>query len=743
MALKMGVKWCKSCKHLAYKEEWEEEDKKSKKDNTDRTAEVIKEMMNSIDRNIQVTVETPNNFEDKTLPILDIRCWVEPLPEMTTCTIKPRQKLLYSFFSKPMSSKLCMMKRSAIPEKMKEQTLSNDCVRRMKNVSEYAGQMERDRVTDEYASMLLRSGYSREKSKEVIIAGLLGYERIKKLEEQGKGRIHRSSGKSLHTKYKKKVVAKNTWYLSKKEKGEKEEEKSSNVAWRRSPPRRKNPNTKKNDLKKNQQVTDPRTVSVLFVPQTVGGELARRLKAAEEELSVLLKDKVKIVEQTGKTLKSVLVKADPSSAASCGRDKCVICLDEKQRGTCKVRSVTYQTSCQTCTGQGREAVYIGESSRSVYERSLEHLEDYKKQREESHMYTHAIEAHSMDEKPLFNIKVLKNHRSALYRQVHEAVLIAKHHPITLNSKIEYNRCLLPRLTVMMGRKNVEDTENVIVEEKPSEEEKTLELNNKRRKTEGPEKPPRQKKRKIEILKHKKISELLRSQVEKSPRKRKRSDEDDEKKADQTKVKTDPDSASVYREKTAQTNNKVDRGGKVAKADPHSTPKEMEKAKKKTDPSSAPEKFTSRTTPENKTPTTLAEKTSANSDYKAPTSRIQNTPFSSYFYRQKVIRNSNNIPMVPKGQKLQKLKQQKLPFTSSVPTETKNILPNFQPPDPATTAKFENPIHKTTSETATSTTEEKADHTTDQADPSSTSERNTNPKNTAHTPITAQLGRDPQ
>ena len=430
-AIKMGVRWCKCCKKLAYMKEWEEEDRKSNKDNTERTANIIKDMMNSIMKNIQVTVETPNNFDDKTLPILDIRCWVEPLQEEESLhqdNQQPRQKLLYSFFSKPMSSKLCMMKTSAIPEQMKIQTLSNDCIRRQKNVSELLGQEERDKVTDGYASMLIQSGYSKEKTREIITAGLLGYERIRKLEQKGKGRIHRNAAKSLSKKYKKKVIAKSTWYLSKKEKGEGEDNYSSEKAARTKSPPPSNKLGLRAKCGKNRDTaiatsTAEPTVSVLFIPYTVGGELARRLKAAEADLSKLLKDKVKIVEQTGQTMTSLLTKADPSTA-SCGREKCVVCKDEKQRGKCKARSVTYQTSCDTCSARGREAIYIGESARSVFERSLEHLEDFKKEKDSSHMFAHTTEAHSLEETPKFSIKVLKVHRSALYRQVHEAVMIA-------------------------------------------------------------------------------------------------------------------------------------------------------------------------------------------------------------------------------------------------------------------------------------------------------------------------------
>ena len=98
------------------------------------------------------------------------------------------------------------------------------------------------------------------------------------------------------------------------------------------------------------------------------------------------------------------------------------------------------------------------------------------------MFSHTTEAHSLEEKPNFNIKVLKIHRSALYRQVHEAVMIAKHQPVSLNSKLEYNRCLLPRLAVMLGQKNQEYIDrSEVAGEKPGEEEKTLAVDGKRKK----------------------------------------------------------------------------------------------------------------------------------------------------------------------------------------------------------------------------------------------------------------------
>ena len=116
----------------------------------------------------------------------------------------------------------------------------------------------------------------------------------------------------------------------------------------------------------------------------------------------------------------------------------------------------------------------------MYERGIEHQDDYRKEKDESHMISHAMESHSEEERPKFSLKVLKNHKSPLYRQVHEAILIAKYQPIALNSKMEYNRCLLPRLGVLMGEKRM-DEEKREEKKEDHQEEESLEENPKRKK----------------------------------------------------------------------------------------------------------------------------------------------------------------------------------------------------------------------------------------------------------------------
>ena len=71
------------------------------------------------------------------------------------------------------------------------------------------------------------------------------------------------------------------------------------------------------------------------------------------------------------------------------------------------------------------------------------------------MAKHAQLDHAdLEGKPVFTMKVVRSHYSALSRQIHEAVRIRRNEENILNSKGQYNRCQLPRLTVKMGDKDV-------------------------------------------------------------------------------------------------------------------------------------------------------------------------------------------------------------------------------------------------------------------------------------------------
>ena len=106
--------------------------------------------------------------------------------------------------------------------------------------------------------------------------------------------------------------------------------------------------------------------------------------------------------------------------------------------------------------------YIGESSRSAYERGYEHLDKLASLNSQSHMLRHMVMRHEGEEfeKVKWGMNVLSFKRTPFERQLEEAVLITResdNHEI-LNSKSEYNQCTLPRLVTRLG-----DTERELKE----------------------------------------------------------------------------------------------------------------------------------------------------------------------------------------------------------------------------------------------------------------------------------------
>ena len=96
--------------------------------------------------------------------------------------------------------------------------------------------------------------------------------------------------------------------------------------------------------------------------------------------------------------------------------------------------------------------YYGESHRSGGERQAKHAYDYRKKKKDSHMFKHLQEEHpgKEPEEIKFGMTVIKQHFTAFSRMVHEEIMIFLAGDKILNSKSMYNRCKIPRLSVMVG-----------------------------------------------------------------------------------------------------------------------------------------------------------------------------------------------------------------------------------------------------------------------------------------------------
>ena len=106
-----------------------------------------------------------------------------------------------------------------------------------------------------------------------------------------------------------------------------------------------------------------------------------------------------------------------------------------------------ETKDETEQGQIGEVLHSGS-----HWRGLLHMSDYFRKQENSHMWKHVSEAHPGEEPKdvKFGMSVVRQHFSAFSRQIFEAVLIFRAGDKVLNSKAEFNRSKVPRLSVMIN-----------------------------------------------------------------------------------------------------------------------------------------------------------------------------------------------------------------------------------------------------------------------------------------------------
>ena len=96
--------------------------------------------------------------------------------------------------------------------------------------------------------------------------------------------------------------------------------------------------------------------------------------------------------------------------------------------------------------------YFGKTALSSFERGLNHGNDLKAGKEDSHILKHKSIKHP-NEEVTFSMKIVKRHPTCFQRLCHESVLIEMNENCNiLNSKNSFNRAAIPRLAIMVSDK---------------------------------------------------------------------------------------------------------------------------------------------------------------------------------------------------------------------------------------------------------------------------------------------------
>ena len=180
----------------------------------------------------------------------------------------------HTFYEKSMASSYIIHRDSAMSWGVKRATIIGEIKRRMYNTDSLHTWQERVDILNRFCVKMLQSGYGQYNIYTLIKSGVGAYEKMVERAETGVCPLYRDKEYKAEQRWRDRIMKRSTW---------------SGAS------------------------------SVLFIP------FSRRLKEAVVEGVRRSGEKIKVVEQGGTSLKSILQKSDPFRETECTDPKCPVC----------------------------------------------------------------------------------------------------------------------------------------------------------------------------------------------------------------------------------------------------------------------------------------------------------------------------------------------------------------------------------------------------------------------------------
>ena len=490
---------------LEYDDEWVIEDEKEPLDS--HTMKILVKIADSIKPDLKFEGDCCSNNADGYLPVLDLKMKTVLITEKVE-NKEPISyyQIFFKFYKKEVARKSLMAANTAMAERMKRETMGNELVRRLLNTLPNLPKSEEETIEalDEFMVEMKSSGYKENFRKETLTNSVLGYKRkllatgdpsgqkiypdpedesgqtkediLQRLSSKPKQNLYREAIEGARERHNNRLTEKSSWFKKKIAKdGEKNEKKSDTE---QKLPILKHPGVKKtHSARPGEKAGEVReTEGVVFVPHTQDSSLQKALQKVDDQFTSCMKiPRTRYIERAGTTLADLLVKKNPwlELKGGCERLDCLICASSGGKGTsCRRENICYAIECKLCEVAGEESSgegtleknllnekkivrYLGESSRSGYERIKEHVANFEARKEgkeedgdfssSSVLWLHSKEEHSGEMVAGdWRVKIISSHCTALGRQVTEAVKIRDSDPtvLLLNSKMEFGANIL-------------------------------------------------------------------------------------------------------------------------------------------------------------------------------------------------------------------------------------------------------------------------------------------------------------
>ena len=147
------------------------------------TMEIIQEISNTVNPMIKLTVETPCNFQDGKMPVLDVKVNVNE---------EENDRIDFEFFQKPTKNPRVILADSALSFAKKRTILTQECLRRLRNTKRELGPEVQRKYLNIFMLQLKNSGYNAKFRKEVLDSALKAFQKMVKDDQDGIKPMYRS-----------------------------------------------------------------------------------------------------------------------------------------------------------------------------------------------------------------------------------------------------------------------------------------------------------------------------------------------------------------------------------------------------------------------------------------------------------------------------------------------------------------------------------------------------------------------
>jgi hypothetical protein len=306
-------------------------------DHQRQTAALFREVANTVlPDSVKMKEDTCPDHQTGRIPILDTEMWVE------------EGMIRHNHYSKPISSTEVILARSAMSSTTKRNILVQEGTRRLKNCHQ---SLTWETMVGHMNTLMIsmsEAGHRTEFRRVVAGRILANYKVIIDNDVKGTKKMYRNKTERKIQKEEGGATNKSTWFRG------------------------------------------GGYTATYSVPATRDSALVLSTRKALLTTPGPSHTKVKVVEKPGAPILSGLTRSNPFPRETCGRAKCPL---SWMKGGCSEKcfqeNITYQAHCRRCRQEQldngiplkkvKDQVYEGESARSLYTRSAQHIYDYTKE----------------------------------------------------------------------------------------------------------------------------------------------------------------------------------------------------------------------------------------------------------------------------------------------------------------------------------------------------------------------------